>query len=144
MSRRTRFPFPRFCRLMKNRNGKKRTTPWDTNKENTECSSFCLRIQAFFFILTNTGTGKLNTDGLLRLQHKDLQIGSSRLQNYVRRSESRQALDLGLWEAYSPFALSRENLLVRGPVSLYLLIFFQIPCGVWELFPCKDEVESES
>ena len=106
MSRRTRFPFPRFCRLMKNRNGKKRTRPWDTNKENTECSSFCLRIQAFFFILTNTGTGKLNTDGLLRLQHKDLQIDSSRLQNYVRRSESRQALDLG--GVFSLRFISRE------------------------------------
>ena len=106
MSRRTRFLFPRFCRLMKNRNGKKRTRPWDTNKENTECSSFCLRIQVFFFILTNTGTGKLNTDGLLRLQHKDLQIDSSRLQNYVRRSESRQALDLG--GVFSLRVISRE------------------------------------
>ena len=134
MSRRTRFPSPRFCRLMKNWRGKKRTRLWDTNKENRECSSFCLGIQAFFFTLTNTGTGKWNTDGLLRLQHKNLPRDSSSCRITC---DSQRVGKLLIWEAYSPFALSRENLLVKGPVSKIFWFYFRFHAEFENCFLAK-------
>lgn len=92
MSRRTRSPFPRFCRLMKNRNGKERTRPWDTNKEN---------IYGVFFVLFTHPSFLVYFDKQRHWQIKYGQFAASsaqksanrlvKLQNYVPRSESRQA-----------------------------------------------------